>query len=44
MAGKTRFAFIIAHQAKNISITGQGIIDGNGGNGTDFKVTWNAAT
>jgi hypothetical protein len=39
MAGKTRFAFIIAHQAKNISITGLGVIDGNGGNGTDFKVT-----
>ncbi len=34
-----RFAFIIANQANNISITGSGIIDGNGGKGEDFKVT-----
>ncbi|WP_282782827.1 glycoside hydrolase family 28 protein, partial [Phaeodactylibacter xiamenensis] len=41
MAGKARFAFIIAHKARNISITGQGIIDGNGGNGVDFRVKVN---
>ena len=38
-----RFAFILAYKATNIAITGEGIIDGNGGNGKSFQVTVDSA-